>query len=204
MATPSLFDAATLKVSLKFVLEHSYFSVGSLCYQQCIGVPIGVDCAPAIANLTLFRYEYEYMGKLLKSNYRRALKFNGSFRLMDDISSINGDGTFHEDIPLIYPATLELKKENEGNVAANILDLTVELNELSHTFVFKLYDKRDKFKFNIVNYPDLGGNIAKACGYGVVKSELKRYAKLSSKFFDFNIRRNLLFNKLLQKGYIML
>ena len=51
--------------------------------------------------------------------------------------------------------------------------------------------------------PDLGGNIAKACGYGVVKSELKRYAKLSSKFFDFNIRRNLLFNKLLQKGYIM-
>ena len=113
-----------MKDSLKFILEHSYFSVGSVGYQQCIGVPIGVDCAPAIANLTLFRYEYEYMAKLLRSNYRRALKFNGSFRLMDDISSINSDGVFQEDIPLIYPASLELKKENDGNTSANILDLT--------------------------------------------------------------------------------
>ena len=48
------FDASSLKSSLKFVLENSYFSVGSVCYQQCIGVPIGVNCAPAIANLTLF------------------------------------------------------------------------------------------------------------------------------------------------------
>ena len=61
----------------------------------------------------------------------------------------------------------------------------------------------EKFKFSIVNYPDLGGNIAKVCGYGVVKSELKRYAKLSSKFSDFNIRKVLLFNKVLQKGYLL-
>ena len=143
------------------------------------------------------------MDKLLRSNYRRALKFNGLFRLMDDISSINSDGVFQEDISLIYPASLELKKENDGNTSANILDLTVELNENSHTFVYKLYDKRDKFKFSIVNYPDLGGNIAKVCGYGVVKSELKRYAKLSSKISDFNIRKDLLFDKVLRKGYLL-
>ena len=99
------FDASTLKSSLKFVLEHSYFSVGSLCYQQCIGIPIGVDCAPPVANLTLFRYEYEYIARLLKSDYRRAIKFTGCFRLMDDISSINSDAVFEEDISSIYPTS---------------------------------------------------------------------------------------------------
>ena len=91
-------------------MEHSYFTVGSVGFQQRIGIPIGVDCAPAIANLTLFRYEYEYMAKLLRSNYRRALRFNGTFRLMDDISSVNSDGVFQEDIPLIYPAAGTLQR----------------------------------------------------------------------------------------------
>ena len=196
------FDALSLKQSLRFILEHSYFAVGSVCYQQCIGIPIGIDCAPAIANLTLFRYEYEYISKLVRSNYRRALKFNGTFRLMDDISSVNSDGAFQEDIPLIYPSSLELKKENEGTLSANILDLTVELEYSG--FSYKLYDKRDKFPFEIVNYPDLGGNIAKVCGHGVVKSELQRYSKLSSKFCYYLDRKKVLFCKVLKKGYSLL
>ena len=54
-----------------------------------------------------------------------------------------------------------------------------------------------------MNYPDLGGNIAKACGYGVVKSELKRYSRLSSNFSDFVNRKELLFDKVLTKGYAL-
>jgi len=200
-STTFKFDASALKTALEFVLEHSYFSVGTVCYQQSIGIPIGIDCAPPIANLTLFRYEYGHMAKLLKSDYRRATKFNGCFRLMDDISSINSDGVFEESIPQIYPASLALKKENEGHNVADILDLTVELSVDSHSFGYKLYDKRDKFKFNIVNYPDLCGNISSNCCYGVVKSELKRFAKLSSKFSEFVKRKNILFEKLINKSY---
>ena len=197
------FDAASLKDSLKFILQHSYFSVGSLVFQQRIGVPIGVDCAPAIADLTLFRYEYEYMAKLLKSDYGRALKLNGTFRLRDDISSINSDGVFEEDVSQIYPLSLELNKENVGSTLADILDLTVQLDENIGTFSYKLYDKRDKFNFEIVNYPDLRGNIAKICGYGVVRSELKRYSMLSSKFSDYYKRKKVLFEKVLNKGYLL-
>ena len=196
------FDSVSLKACLRFILTNSYFAVGSVVYQQCIGIPIGIDCAPAIANLTLFRYEYDYISRLVKSNYRRALKFNGTFRLMDDISSINSDGVFQQDISLIYPSSLELKKENEGDISANILDLNVELD--NHTFSYKLYDKRDKFPFQIVNYPDLRGNIAKVCGHGVVKSELKRYSKLSSKFCYYLDRKKVLFCKVLKKGYSLL
>ena len=97
------FDAESLKSTLKFVIEHSYFSVGDVCYQQSVGVPIGVSCAPPIANLTLFWYKYDYMNKLLKTDYRRAIMFYGCYRLMDDISSINRDGVFEEATPFIYP-----------------------------------------------------------------------------------------------------
>ena len=72
---------------------------------------------------------------------------------------------------------------------------------MERIFHYKLFDKRDQFKFDIVNYPDLGGNISKACAYGVVKSELKRYALLSSKNFDFRVKKDKLFNKLAEKGY---
>ena len=171
---------------------------GPLC-----NVPIGVDCAPAIADLTLFRYEYEYMAKLLKSDYGRALRLNGTFRLRDDISSINSDGVFEEDVSQIYPLSLELNKENVGSTLADILDLTVQLDENIGTFSYKLYDKRDKFNFEIVNYPDLRGNIAKICGYGVVRSELKRYSMLSSKFSDYYKRKKVLFEKVLNKGYLL-
>ena len=67
--------------------------------------------------------------------------------------------------------------------------------------MYKLYDKRDSFKFEIGSYPDLSGNISADCGYGVVKSELKRYAKLSSNFSDYKFRKDLLFNKLSSKHY---
>ena len=103
---------------------------------------------------------------------------------------------------MIYPASLELKKENDGNQSANILDLTVNLDANSHRFTYKLFDKRDKFKFKIVNYPDyICGNISIKCCYGVVKSELKRYIKLSSNFSDYINRKNILLDKLLTKGY---
>ena len=181
--------------------HHSYFSIGSISFQQTIGAPIGVDCAPAIANLTLFKYEYQFISKLIKSDYRRAMRYNGCFRLMDDISSVNGDGVFQNDIALIYPSSLDLKKENEGDITAHILDLSIALNPVTNLFTYKLYDKREHFKFDIVNYPDLKGNIAASCAYGVVKSELKRYAKLSSDFLYFKDRKDIFFKKLLDKHY---
>ena len=200
-ATTFSFDADSLKDSLKFIVSHSYFSVGSKCYIQNIGIPIGVDCAPPMANLTLFRFEYEYIAALIKRNYGRAIRYNGTFRLMDDITCINSDGCFHQDISCIYPVSLELKKENEGDILANVLDLTISCNTSSGIFSYKLFDKRDKFKFPIVNYPDLSGNIAAVCGYGVVKSELKRYSKLSSNYLDYIQRKTVLFDKLCSKGY---
>ena len=122
---------------------------------------------------------------------------------MDDISSINSDGVFEEAISSMYPDSLLLNKENDGHLSANILDLTVNLDSASKIFNYLTYDKKDKFKFEVVNYPDLCSNLSKKSCYGVVKSELKRYCKRSSKYSEFLKRKDIFFSKLLKKGYLI-
>ena len=120
---------------------------------------------------------------------------------MDDITSINDDGVFLSDIPLIYPSSLTLKKENTGNLIADVLDLTIECHNPSKTFTFKLYDKRDKFSFKIVNFPDLSGNISSSCAYGVFTSQVLRYRRLCSSMAEFIPRLDQLTSKLCGQGY---
>ena len=63
--------------------------------------------------------------------------------------------------------------------------------------VLFIYDKRDDFDFDIVNFPFLDGNIPRAPSYGVYISQLIRFARVSSHVLDFNNRNRFLTAKLL-------
>ena len=65
----------------------------------------------------------------------------------------------------------------------------------------KLYDKRDDFDFEIVNFPFLDGDVPRAAFFGVYISQLIRFARVSSHVADFNTRHKLLTAKLLNQGY---
>ena len=65
----------------------------------------------------------------------------------------------------------------------------------------KIYDKRDEFDFNIVNFPLLDGDIPRAPLYRVYISQLIRFARVSSYIADFNTRNKMLTAKLLKQGY---
>ena len=66
----------------------------------------------------------------------------------------------------------------------------------------KIYDKRDDFDFEIVNFPFLGGDVLRSTSYGVHISKLIRFARASSYVADFfNTRNKLLTQKLLKQGY---
>ena len=80
--------------SVCFLVDNSYFCFGDLCFRQVISVPIGVDPGPYIANFTLWFYEFNFMSSFYKKDYRRALALRNTFRLIDDISTLNSDGVF--------------------------------------------------------------------------------------------------------------
>ena len=65
----------------------------------------------------------------------------------------------------------------------------------------KIYDKRDDFDFDIVNFPFLGGNLPRSTSYGVYISQLIRFTRVSSHVDDFNTRNKVLTAKLLKRGY---
>ena len=52
----------------------------------------------------------------------------------------------------------------------------------------KIYDKRDDFDFDIVNFPFLDGDVPRSASYGVYISQLIRFARVSSHFEYFNTR----------------
>ena len=80
---------------------------------------------------------------------------------------------------------------------ASVLDLHLSISDIKT----KLYDKRDDFDFDIVNFPFLDGDVPRSGTYGVYISQLIRFARVSTLIFDFNTRNNVLTEKLLRQGY---
>ena len=46
---------------VEYLIDNINVGIGNRVYRQCIGIPMGTDCAPLVANLFLFHYEYKYM-----------------------------------------------------------------------------------------------------------------------------------------------
>ena len=64
----------------------------------------------------------------------------------------------------------------------------------------KIYDKRDDFDFEIVNFPFLDGDVPRSTSYGVCISQLIRFARTSRYVAYFNTRNKLLTQKLLNEA----
>ena len=78
-----------------------YVNVGNKVYRQCVGIPMGTDCAPLLANLFLFFYEYRYMKNLIKNDIFMARRFNNTMRYIDDLLILNNI-QFNDAIQDIY------------------------------------------------------------------------------------------------------
>ena len=64
-----------------------------------------------------------------------------------------------------------------------------------------MYDKRDDFDFDAVNFPFLDGDVPRRLSYGIYISQLIRFDRVFSHVTDFNARSKNLTTKLLQQGY---
>ena len=99
----------------------------------------------------------------------------------------------------IYPSDLKLNKANTSDTESTFLDLHLSIS--NDTVSTKIYDKRDDFYFEIVNFPFLDGDVPRFTSYGFYISQLIRFARASSHVADFNMHNKLLTRKLLKQGY---
>ena len=84
------------------------------------------------------------------------LMFNTTSRYLDDILNIF-NGYFNNMVSQIYPSELQLNKANTSETEAAFLDWHLSIsNDIVST---KIYDKRDDFDLEIVNFPFLDGDV---------------------------------------------
>ena len=83
--------------------------------QQIIGIPMGTNCAPLLADIFQYSYEAEFIQTRIKSCKRHLAKsFSFTFRYIDDILSINNPN-FGDYINIIYPIEFEIKDTTDAD-----------------------------------------------------------------------------------------
>ena len=82
--------------------------------------------------------------------------FNTTSRYLDDMLNIN-NVYFDNMVSQIYPSELQLNKANASDNEAAFLDLHLSISD--DIISTKIYDKRDDFDFEIVNFPFLDGDV---------------------------------------------
>ena len=161
--------------ALTFLLDNIYIRFGSKSYRQIVGIPMGTNFAPLVADLFLFCYEKDFMLSLSDDNNSEVIEaFNYTSRYLDYL--LNIDNTFFDSmVNRIYPSELQLNKANVSDTEVSFLDLHLSISD---GFVkTKSFDKRDDFDFNIVNLPFLDGDVPRSTSYGVYISKLIRFAQ---------------------------
>ena len=129
---------------------------------------MGTNCAPLVANL--FCFVIRFMMPLSDDKQADIIDaFNTTSRYLDDILNNN---YIHCDniVSQIFPSELKLNKANTSETEAVFLDMHLFIsNNIVST---KIYDKRDNFDFEIVNFPFLDGDAPRSTSYGVYISQL--------------------------------
>ena len=126
---------------------------------------MGTNCAPLVADLFLFCYERDVVMSLSDDKQAYVIDaFNTTSRYLDDILNIN-NVYFDNMVSQIYPSELQLNKANTSDTEAAFLDLHLSIsNDIVST---NIYDKRDDFDFDIVNFPFFDSDVPHSTSYGV-------------------------------------
>ena len=71
-------------------MENRYVQLEGMVYQQIVGISMGTNCAPLIADLFLFCYERDFMSNLHKSKQFYLIDMcNCTSQYLDDIFTID-------------------------------------------------------------------------------------------------------------------
>ena len=109
--------------ALVYLLDNIYIRFGTKLYRQIVGIPMGTNCAPLVADLFLFCYERDFMTSVSDVEQAEIIEaFKSTSRYLDDL--LNIDNPYFEGmVNRIYPPELQLNKANTSDTEAPFLDL---------------------------------------------------------------------------------
>ena len=94
---------------LEFLVDNIFVVFAGKVFQQIIGIPMGTNCAPLLADI--------FIQSLLSAGKKRlASQFNITYRYIDDVLSTNNPD-FENYLGQMYPPELEIKGTTESNTS---------------------------------------------------------------------------------------
>ena len=113
---------------LECLIDNIFVIFGERVFQQTVGIHMGTNCAPLLADLFLYSYEGEFIQGLFKKNEKNLARFfNFTFRYIDDVISLI-NSRFCDFVDRIYPIELEIKDTTDTDRSASYLDLHLEID----------------------------------------------------------------------------
>ena len=101
--------------ALTFLLDNIFIQFGTKLYRQVVGIPMGINCAPLVADFFVFCYERDFIVSLSDDKQTEVIDaFNTTSRYLDDILNIN-NVYFDNMVSQIYPSELQLNKTNASD-----------------------------------------------------------------------------------------
>ena len=181
---------------LKFSVKNNYVLFSDRLYRQKIGIPMGSNFSPNMANLYLHFYESDFIRRNHEDGRNR---YKYTYRFIDDLLSVNNRDVIY-DVRTIYPRFLEISNTNEGNFSdSSFLDVDIKIND--NKFITKVYDKRREFEFDILGLPAYSSNIPNNMAYGIICSQFYRFANICMEKRDFLYNCQLVIDKISHNGF---
>ena len=181
---------------LKLCVKNNYVLFNNRLYRQKIGIPMGSNFSPNMANLYLHFYEQKFLNRNTPEGRNR---YKNTYRFIDDLLSVNNRDILF-DIRAIYPRFLEIKNtNNDPYKTCSFLDIDIKVTD--NKFLTKVYDKRRDYNFEILGLPAFLSNIPYNMTYGVICSQFSRFANICMVEQDFINNCQLVINKTLSNGF---
>jgi len=173
---------------MESIVDTAYVKFAGCVYKQVSGVPMGSNCSPLLADLTLLALEFKYC---MKEKPRFTV-----FRYVDDVLVLNCPN-FDQLVPEIYPPELILSVTSSQNCAP-FLDMRLELK--TEKLHIGWYNKTNDFDFPVIWYGSAESNVSSQVCYQVFTSEILRLARICDDLSEFSERFKCLFRMFLENG----
>jgi hypothetical protein len=167
---------------LKFLLSNTYMcNDNKHPIQQLIGVSMGSNASPEVANLTLYVDEANFIDQLVRNNQLSlAQKHSFNARYIDDLLTWDVDRPSDE----IYGLQLSETTNSDGSVTflgAKITPLPTGVIDIA------LFDKTIEWNFPVIRYPHASSNIPPHQTVGIFSGQAVRYRTICSTYHNFKL-----------------
>ena len=126
----NMYTADNICKMIEFLIDNIFVRFGGRLFRQVIGIPMGTNCAPLLADLFLYSYESEFFDNMIRCGHRKLSRsFNLCYGYIDDLIVFNNK-KFLDYLKEIYRSQLTVEKANKSDHLADYLDLTFFIDSL--------------------------------------------------------------------------